>query len=704
MQSFLFYIGNPLQQVPEPDNWQALELELSFENNSPDAVLNSTKLIWKASNAELMNAWVSGGLSGDVGIFEGIPLVIKMCDTQEIVFDGIIDLTDVETKFTCDIVQCRIRDKRMDMVSQLMDSVSFAYLSTPTTSGGPTTQIINPAPIQNGGDYVVIPYQLNNVPDYIQLITLCIVIFTIQDKIESAINVINGLVDGTTLAFSTLGYGGAILGMLEIVFYVIYLIALVLIMYELLKAAFQCIVSPVFSKFGMYAKTLMEKACSYFNLQFSSTILQQAPFDRLVIMPQKSSWANNDSFISTLFGQFVGNVTKRIEYDDFYNWQHNGSSSGNFKDLAAYGYYDGTCGDFIRAMEEVFNAKAKIIMNSNGQPVLHFERWDFQYNLATYTLPNISDQTPFNSNGLFNNSGYSQSAFGTNAHELPANYMVRYSVDTNDFNTLGVYEGTSCYCTTRPNTMIAVQNVLLQNLVERNLGFSQALRKDQQTMAEQMLGPIWSAGAGMFNAIGFIVNGVISIYNALANLFNFTPLSYVQLMPLNPPFAAVGHMLMSNHVTGVPKMFIATTNDGTGQSYTNYFDYAGRNMTGVLIDPNNRDIIGAKVLMKNFHFSSLPLTIVPPAPYNQPYPAGAVYFNQYLNFNNQQAPLCCEDYSVIKNNNIISTVDGKQGRMYSTKWNPHKGLGNLDYGIRFQYTNNLKTSFVIDGKETVDVL
>lgn len=702
MQSFLFYING--NQVPEPDNWQALMLELSFENNSPDAVLNETKLVWKGPNATILQTWVSDGLSGGVGIFEGIPLVIKICDTQEVVFDGIIDLTDSETKFTCDIIQCRIRDRRMDMVSQLIDSISFAYLATPTVSGG--AGVINPAPIQNGGDYVVIPYQLNGIPDYIQLVSLCLVIFTVVDKFNEVVNILTGLVNGTIAAAGLAGLGGALLGIIEIVFYVLYMIALVVIIYELLKAAFQCIVSPVFSKFGMYAKTLFEKACQYFNLGFSSTIFQNAPYDRLVIMPQKSAWANNDSFVVTLFQQFVGSINKRIEYDDYYNWQHNGSSSGNARDFGAYGYYDGTCGDFIRAMEEVFNAKAKIIMDSNGQPVLHFERWDFQYDLATYTIPNISDQVPFNSNGLFNNLGGSQSAFGTNAHELAANYMVRYSVDESDENTLGVYEGTSCYCTTRPilvNTS-NIQNVLLKNLVERNIGFAHAHRKDRQTFAEIMLGPVWAIAASIFNVGAAVVNLVISVYNFLAGLFNFTPLSTIQYMPMNPPFAAIGHMLMTNHITSVPKMFIATTSDGTGQSYQNYFDFQGHSFTGVLIDPNNRDYIGARALMKNFHFSSLPLTVVPPTPYNLPYQPGQPYFNQWLTLRDQRVPLCCDDYALIKNNNIVSTWDGKKARMISAKWNPHKGIGNLNYDINWQYTTNLKTSFVIDGKETVDVL
>ena|ERR1035437_8689160 len=169
-----FWVGNPPQLVGAPDNWQSLELEISFDNNSPEATLNASQLVWKGAEAKLMNDWFNKGLLGGVGIFEGIPLQIKICDPSQVIFNGIIDLTDPSTIFNCDIVKCKIRDKRMDMISQLFDSISFAYLATPVNNGG--GGIITPKIIPEGGDYVAIPYQHNDIPDYIQVFSLALAI------------------------------------------------------------------------------------------------------------------------------------------------------------------------------------------------------------------------------------------------------------------------------------------------------------------------------------------------------------------------------------------------------------------------------------------------------------------------------------------------------------------------------------------------
>ncbi len=717
MQSLNFYIGflNPLIPVlvDQPDNWQALMIELGFENNSPEAVLNATKLIWKGQTAGSLNTYVKNGISGGLGIFEGIPLVIKVCNSQEVVFDGIIDLTDPETKFSCDIIQCKIRDKRMDMVNQLMNSVSFAYLATPISQSG--AGIINPKPQSLGGDYVVIPYQRNDIPDHIQVLMLGFLIYNVTEKIEDAGTRLGQLVGGDTAAAAIdtadvlNGFDATVLGIFEIIGFVVYIAVMVDILYQLIKEAFNYLVSPVYTKFGMNALTMIQKACSYFGITFQSTILQNAPFNNLVIMPQKTAWSDNRSFVNTLFSTLSAGstVNQRMEYDDLYNWTHNGNST-NF---GAYGYYDGTPGDLLRALEEMFNAKAKIIMNNLGQPVLHFERWDYQYALSTYTLPNISDQVPFNSKGLFNSTGYSQSAFATNASEIPSNYEVSFQLDQQDLNTYNSYEGNRCFCTTRPITISAVKNVLLQHLVQRNIPFAHAFRKDQNTTAEIILTPIWSAAANIINIVGAVINLFIGIYNFIvSNVLGLPPLQYITPISSQPPFSLKGHMLLTEHTTTSPKIFIASSS----QSYASlpFGDWQGRSFTGVTIDPNNRGQvnmslpnISSRALMRDFHYSSLPQTLVPANPsFATPYAPGSPYFNQYLMYKNQQIPMCCSEYSLVKNNNEITTFDGRKAKVLSLRWNIFKGMADLDYKIQQQYTKNLQTTFTIDGKIVTNAL
>ena len=695
-QELNFYVNNQL--VPPPDNYRSLQIELSFENNSPEAVLNSTKLIWKGSDAALMTQWAQSGLNGGVGIFEGVPLEIQACGTSITIFNGIIDLTDSETTFACDIVTCKIRDKRMDMVSQLLDTISFAFLATPVADGG--AGLINPSPQDQGGDYVVIPYQLNNIPDYVQVMMMGLSLWTIIDKLENiklsqiVADVQNIVADSSDLvaAIAALDAGGAAMAgidlakdILILLAYLAYIVFLILCIIDLLKSMFNYLISPVFTKFGMYALTLIEKMCDYFDIGFSSTILQNAPYNNLILMPRKYAWSNNNTVAEQMILNFIGlSSNTSMSYDDYLNWQSGGP---------AYGYYDGTCGDLIRDLEAMFNAKAKIIFDVNGNPVLHLERWDYIYNIANYTLPNISDQTPFNTNGLFNTSGQSRSAFATNASEVPANYYVKWAVDSEDLNTFNDYSGNLINATTTPIKTNNIQFVTLQGLVGKDLHFSHATRKDSASFLENLLGYVWSFAAG-------ITNIVTSEISAVAKLFNSPS---IPSLSTTPNFTETGHMYLYNHFTSTPKAFIG----GDSQLYSWLpfcgFGLAGRTLGGITIDPNNKSYIGASTLMKNFHFSNLGQSVYPGPPYSIQ-AAGTPYYNQYLLYKSQNVPLCCDDYLKLQNYNIFYTYDGQQARIDSIKWDVHKGLAMIDYRVNQQYTTNLQVSYIIDGWKTTTAL
>lgn len=675
-QAVDFYIGLPSVKVAPPKNWEALKAELSFENNDPEAVINSQILEWEGATASTLNAWFNNGK-----IYEGIPLVIKICTTGEILFDGIIDLTFEETVWNCDKVKVKIRDRRMDMISQLFNSVSFAYLATPVSQGG--AGIINPLPISQGGDYVVIPYQINSVPDYVQFFSMGLAVYNVADKTYDVLNKLIALVTGTTIDFSSAQVGGAILGILQIIGYIAYIVLMIVVIIDMLVAAFHYLVSPVFTKLGMYVNTLMTRACQYFNIPFYSTILQTDPYKRMVIMPSKPAWASNQTFTRELYNQFMSwtGSANRMQYDDLYNLQHGGF---------AYGYFDGTPGDLVRSLEDVFDARAKVIMNGAGQPELHFERWDYQYAVSSIVFPPISDQAPF------------PQAFSTNAAELAANYEVAYSLDTTDENTYHYYEGTRTMYQATPFPA-TIQNSVLRNYTQRQLIYAHAFRKDKETAVEEVLGKLWTISTHIANPIINVLNGITNIVNWVINLFcnHCQGLQPIPSLPAQPSWAATGHLLLSNNITGVPKIFLATTDNGTGTT-NNWYGYQG-----VLIDPNNRSqtqpSLAADRLVKYFHFSSLALSVAPGAPYTT-VPAGSPYFNQWKKYMGQRVPACCSDYTAIKSNNIVTLNDGTQAKVMSYKFNIRNGTADTDYWVRYKFAPNLQTTYIIDGVTSTTAL
>ena len=723
MQNVIYQIAYPnpgiYVEVYQPDGWRDEEEEISFENLSPESVFNATKLVWRGQNASNLYTYLQGGITGaSNGVFEGVGLRI-LADT-DVVFDGIIDLTDPETKFACDVVSAKIRDKRMDMVSQNFDSVTYSFFATDFASGGVgvgNPGYITPREISAGGDYVVLPYQRNDIPDGIEFVTTGIAIYQIFTLLENAINTLSADIAGLADVLSDVW--GALAIAAEVVWIVFLLIAIV----DLLKAMFNYLISPVLTKFGMFARTLIQKACDYFQIGFSSTILNDpsSPYYNLVVMPEKSAWITNQSFTRTLMNATLGGstVSNRMEYDDLYNLHHNSSSATG---LAAYGYYNGSPAQLLKSLGEVFNAQAKIILNSSGNPVLYFERYDYQYNIATYTAPNMSDQTPFNSvQGIFNPAGGSKSAFGTNASELASSYFLKYATDDSDMNTYNYYEGTSCMATTSPiNYPSNPQHLLLKNIEEKNFEFAQAFRKDRLSAVEEAFLPMYSACSIIIGILVSIPNAAISTINSLLpSSSQINTLS--NPLPTNPPFAQIGQMLLTHNTTSVPKLLIVNSAPIT-YTYPGISDWSGRTFQGYQISLFNKGLLGARYLMRNFHWSKLPISKVPTQIYNYttanagifitfpivwtgnitnsigvPYAPGSTYFNQWLKYQDQELSLCASDYLVIKNNNIIKTFDGQFAKVDSLRYNRFKGMAVMDYRINKQYTNNLRINFLVDG-------
>jgi len=699
-----FYINGNL--VQQPINWQELQIELSFENDSPDAVINTAKLVWVGQEASIINAWFQGGMlsAGNTGgIFSGLPLQIKICPTQEVIFDGIIDLTDPETFWSCDKVQVKIVNYQIDLFNGLVDSVSYAYLATSFANGGPSsgpyggawispTLLSSPNSFQNiatlnaqcGNQcYIPILYQRNDIPDDASIMQAALMAYNIYNQIKSIVSYAANII--TTAAAGA----SDILGALEAAAAILLEVAMIAINVALILAEFNAIlyqlVQPVRHKLGMYVQTLLEQACAYFGFGFSSTILGTSlpangrtapagsiqpltPFNNLVIMPRKGAWPINTTALSALWPGSAQTQDVQ-EYDDVANFQNGGY---------AYGYPDMTPGDLIRALEDVFCARAKIIIDPlSGLPVMHFERWDYQYQLASYTMPNINSQAPF----LANEPLSKYNPFGTNAADVPANYEVAWQTDTSDANTLNDYRGTTAYCTTTVNGSLGGNISMLRNLVQKNLAFAQAKPKLDHTSIENFA----------LDIIQIVTGGPGSTLSQILTLLgNFTGVNLLDPWPF-------GVMQLSSDVTGVPKLFMATIPTvGLTPSVSVYDNNKGsQTAQGASITA----CMSATSLMKYFHFSQLPAYQAPDQnhAFLAPFTPNQLATNQWLVFQNQTIPMCCAEYNLVKNNNYIYTFDNQIARVDSLKWNPYKGTATIDYRIRTAYCNNLVPAFYTDG-------
>lgn len=624
MATLNFYINNIL--APPPNNWEGTDIEVEFTNDSPDANIKTTNYEWLGANATTLYNWFKNGLLGGYGIFEGIPLRIEACDNPaSIVFDGCIDLSSPETTFQCDCIKAScIETNRVQVLNDRVDGFTFAYLRSIGT-------------ITNA-DYIKVPYVISTIPDWLQVLILITtfieMVKLIKDSIQTTVGFIQAAASSYPLVWAMAVYSALATAS------VVYSIFLTILMINILKMMINEMIQPIKFKYAMKVQTLMSKAASHLGLGFSSTILQNT-YKNACIMPKKSAYLHNavtiDTFLSNIFS---GPGTQRKIYSDNLN-------------STAYGYYEGTFGQLIREMEDVFNAK--VVVRNN---ILYFERWDYWNNNSVYTMPNQSSEAPF------------QDPFGTNASELTSNYFVTWMQDAVDENTLDQYNGMSTQMTLKPITFGVKKNILLKGLTEKRLNYALAKRKTSLTIPEIV--------------INKLLNDLTPIYNTMVFWDNTLQVFAAPALPSPVTITnRVGAMLLSSDFTGHQKFFV--------------IESAAKNWNGVSayslhIDNTRLDHLGftdAYRLCKDYHSASWAVDTLNGA---------TKYPNQYLTYKDKEIPLCCYDFSILRDNNIINSCDAKKGRVDSIRWNPHTESAKIDFRIKEVFTKNLSQTVVIDGQ------
>lgn len=628
-------------------NWHDLEIEISFEDETGiGSVTTVENLEFTGDLANKINTWNGLGMYGSPGIFEAPPFVIDVCGGSRI-FDGGINTADCSTLYECDKVAASLRSQRIDFINDRANGFSFAYLaSLPSGSPGRISQ----------SDYVLVPYVINSIPDYVNIMVAGLSLFTLVRELKNIItqtaNAIKKLVGDVSTALGMLplfnaalavAIGQVLVDIVAIVLLFAYAIFVIKAIIELVLMIFDNLIQRVKYKKGMRVRTLFERAIAYIGgYTFSSTLLTQTIHKDEVIIPRKTALLTNAKInLTTTFG--------------FQNQNKNFDDNFNPKSV---GYFEGTFADLILLYEDRFNAELRIIGN-----VIHFETKEHFAKFANYTLPNIQR----------NNAD----PHGTNACELTANYLVIHALDDQDTNTYDEYEGTSALMTLEPINVYNKKNILLKGLTEKRLNLALAKRKKSLNGVETLFSNIYSVLYSMIGGTNSDFSRIIKIIkNQLKAISQLTggnaPALTILNFPANPFQARVGMMMLSSDFIGVQKVCIVSTH-------------------GVL-HSNNSHLTSARYLMDNYHFTNFAIRTTDSN--------GNIKndHNQWLVFNEKEIPFCCSDYDSVINNNYIKTFDQKTAKVKSLKWIPHKSKARIDYRVKQQYTRNIKNTYVIDGQ------
>lgn len=446
-----FLDGNGFTSVQPPQEWKNLSIQLSFESNNEK--LSSTNFSWVGDNAELINDYITGGVTGTTnGIFEGLPYQVRFtCDNvQHTLFDGCINIASSDASFSCEEVKVGIREKgKIDYVNDMIDSFRFEYLfairQVPT--------ITNPFAVPVAGqitynDFIDIWYVQGQYPQKFEIMITSLTLFV---SLKETYETVKRLLDVIAEIFSV--PSGGITSALQLIYLGVYLGLLIVALINLFQKMIDLIFPFVYFHRAMYTRVLFQKACDYLGLNFSSTIFSVGGLGyNEYLMPEKNE---------------------------------EGTKVGYASDET--GFYNGTFGDLVRAYKEKFNAEVRIIGNT-----FYFEHEEYFINQSNFIIPDIYNKP--------------NNAHGYNANEVASNYVISYRYDVADLNNLSRRDGTQFTAKIEPNVVTNKQNVLIKNLEERNIPFTLPLVKTEMSELEKTMTSVFNAITGVINAVSSVIS------------------------------------------------------------------------------------------------------------------------------------------------------------------------------------------------------
>lgn len=435
------------QVIQEPRNFQELEITKDFLNRNEDASINITQLNIVGEEAIKIIERIKNGLNGGVGIFEGdfYDIEVGEIGNPAFAFQGYLDYAAGVQVLGCNEVEVQLKKRRgRDWLNDVADGFSFRYL-------------FDKGEIKNS-DFVKVPYIINYIPDGVQLILLSISTFmmtkeaieavkqtaeAVADLIDASVPVVGAGVGAGAVVVTAWDIGNIILTGLKVIAYVVYTIAIVIAIINLIEQIFEQLMPKKRFHLGMRLQKLFEKGCNYLGLNLKSRLLQERR--DWVVIPSK--------------GHKGGEKPTGFK--------------GNFIESGVPNANDGfdTFGDLIRVWSSVFNADWRIVGND-----FIFERRDYWEEVSSYVIQDV-----------FSNQKTLLDEYKPNTDEIIANYNINYAYDTQDQNTLDNQTGRVFQAITEPNIIINKDLVNMKNLQEIGVPCSLGVRKDELTGIEKAL-------------------------------------------------------------------------------------------------------------------------------------------------------------------------------------------------------------------------
>lgn len=517
-----------------------IELNYGKDQFPQGNTVSVTNFNWVRENYDWLKNYIDSGVSGGVGIFEGVPFKIEIQHGSETrtVFDGYLDLTkSPKLKDRIDIETQSTSHATVDWVNDVASSFSFEYLaSLPTGAPGAI----------GSSDYVWMPYVLNSVPNYEQAAIATLMVYSIEQAIAKEIEEIaNILADAA-------GYFTTIPAIVKLVLKIAYLLVLIITLVKLIKDLMKFIISPVKYHAGMYVRDSLTKACEYLGLTLQSEIwAPSSEYYNEFILPEKHYNVTN---ADSIFGFLAPNHNEQV------------------------GYYKGTFANLLDAIKTKYNAK--IIVTTDNKLIII--RKDKNAQPPAYQLPDIYEPN-----------------FTYNTDELQANTLIEYQLDNSEQNTYQNYAGTIYQVICQPVTFNNRAFVMMKNFNQVSIPFARATRKTELTIPEKIIDDFLEAFDTVANIIVTVVNSIIGVVNDIISVIKkiFRLVGITLNIPSIPTMNQlslgtiidnrIGMLVLTYDYFTVPKILIIT--EGSQEKYNK-------------VHASNDTIESAKSMWDNYHY------------------------------------------------------------------------------------------------------
>lgn len=438
LATYTWFIGGV--QVPSPREWQKVDIDVTFDNESVQANIETDVFTWVNEAAVIINKHVEDGKIGGVGIFEAPSVGVCANDGSNAaeVFDGFLDM-DTYEKISPVEVRCAImKTNGMNSLVERLEATTYGHLRE-----------IGLFP---DNKFVSIPYVVEKDLNVLEILMMSVTIYQmtkeIIDSIKRIVEGITYIVKAATPDFAPLPIGAVgqiVSAILLIVIDILITILLIIAIINLLKQFLEAFVSFPRTHKATRERVLLETMVKHLGYGFASDIEE---LDQLVYLPTPEG---EDTPIQIGLPR-----------------------AGDF------GYFGSQMFDL---MHRKYWTKLAIIDN-----VVHLRPINdpFWRKNSTYVLLDVDQD----------------GARKYNTQDLSSVRLIEFETDTSDIHTIENFRGTVFQTTTLPIQIINQQRVLLKRIDHVQIPVAHGNRKSKFTDRENALKLLAQFIDGLVNSFG----------------------------------------------------------------------------------------------------------------------------------------------------------------------------------------------------------